>query len=268
MRRLYLLMVLLLASSRLPAMEVIDSANLAQNMQTALESVQQTQQLLQAYQLQLQQYQNMLTNTLNPSAWGFGELQGTLQNFVSLKDSLQSQFTQLQNLQSSFNLDSLLVSSNSTDGTGSVNYSSISGASSMSQALEKYGQENAAHYDKAEMAAVGRGLEDASLKNVVDLVEKQQEDLSDFNERLQTLTSRAQSAQGQQEAIQIQTQILTMLIELQAQTLVLMQAAEVRAATEEKKKIEEEKRNEKLVREMMVFPARSRNEGTLKFPGQ
>lgn len=270
MRRLFLVAFLLLTLSQLPAkaMEVVDPVNLVQNMQTALESAQQTQQLLQQYQTQLMQYQNMLTNTLNPSSWGFGQLQNTLSGFQSLANNLQSQFTQLSNLQSQFNLDSLLTNASSSSSGAGVNWSAVSGSSNLSEALTRYGQENVSHYSSAEMSALGRGLEDASINNVVALVEEQQDSLDDFSTRLQTLTSRAQSAQGQQEAIQIQTQILTMMIELQAQTLALMQASEQRAAVEEKKKIEEEKRAEKLFRDVMcTFPTRTVDEEPLKFPG-
>lgn len=255
-------------------MQVFDSANLAQNMQTALQSVHQTQQLLQSYQTQLLQYQNMLTNTLNPSAWGFGELQNTLNGFQSLAGSLQSQFSQLQNLQSQLNLDSQLAGGSGANAGGGgdgggVNWGAVSGSSSLSQALERYGQENVTNYQSAEMSALGRGLQDASIRNVVQLVERQQEDLDGFSQRLQQLTSQAQGAQGLQEALQIQTQVLTMLIELQAQSLALMQAAEMRAAVEEKKKVEEEKRLEALLSEVyrIELPDLDNPPRPFRFPG-
>lgn len=264
----------LVSSPSLLAMQVFDSANLAQNMQTALQSVHQTQQLLQSYQTQLLQYQNMLTNTLNPSAWGFGELQNTLNGFQSLAGSLQSQFSQLQNLQSQLNLDSLLAGGSGANAGGGgdgggVNWSAVSGSSSLSQALERYGQENVTNYQSAEMSALGRGLQDASIRNVVQLVERQQEDLDGFSQRLQQLTSQAQGAQGLQEALQIQTQVLTMLIELQAQSLALMQAAEMRAAVEEKKKVEEEKRLEALLGEVyrIELPDLDNPPRPFRFPG-
>ena len=271
-RNLLIVLMFLVSSPSLLAMQVFDSANLAQNMQTALQSVHQTQQLLQSYQTQLLQYQNMLTNTLNPSAWGFGELQNTLNGFQSLAGSLQSQFSQLQNLQSQLNLDSLLAGGSGAhaggDG-GGVNWSAVSGSSSLSQALERYGQENVTNYQSAEMSALGRGLQDASIRNVVQLVERQQEDLDGFSQRLQQLTSQAQGAQGLQEALQIQTQVLTMLIELQAQSLALMQAAEMRAAVEEKKKVEEEKRLEALLGEVyrIELPDLDNPPRPFRFPG-
>lgn len=273
-RNLLIVLMFLVSSPSLLAMQVFDSANLAQNMQTALQSVHQTQQLLQSYQTQLLQYQNMLTNTLNPSAWGFGELQNTLNGFQSLAGSLQSQFSQLQNLQSQLNLDSLLAGGSGANAGGGgdgggVNWSAVSGSSSLSQALERYGQENVTNYQSAEMSALGRGLQDASIRNVVQLVERQQEDLDGFSQRLQQLTSQAQGAQGLQEALQIQTQVLTMLIELQAQSLALMQAAEMRAAVEEKKKVEEEKRLEALLGEVyrIELPDLDNPPRPFRFPG-
>ena len=273
-RSLLVVFMFLVSSPSLLAMQVFDSANLAQNMQTTLQSVHQTQQLLQSYQTQLLQYQNMLTNTLNPSAWGFGELQSTLNGFQSLAGSLQSQFSQLQNLQSQLNLDSLLAGGSGANAGGGgdgggVNWSAVSGSSSLSQALERYGQENVTNYQSAEMSALGRGLQDASIRNVVQLVERQQEDLDGFSQRLQQLTSQAQGAQGLQEALQIQTQVLTMLIELQAQSLALMQAAEMRAAVEEKKKVEEEKRLEALLGEVyrIELPDLDNPPRPFRFPG-
>ena len=48
---------------------VIDTANLSQNMMTALEEVAQTLKQIEEYATQLQQYENMLQNTLAPAAY-------------------------------------------------------------------------------------------------------------------------------------------------------------------------------------------------------
>ena len=65
-----MLAVLPAYSPLLPAASpVFDIANMKQNTISAIEGVNQTMKMVQQYQLQLLQYENMLQNTLAPAAY-------------------------------------------------------------------------------------------------------------------------------------------------------------------------------------------------------
>jgi type IV secretion system protein TrbJ len=83
---------------------VIDSANLTQNVTTALHQVMGYAQQLQQYQLQLQQYANQVRNTVAPVAQVYqqaqqtiGSLMGTVGMFQN-GSALQSYLSQFQNV--------------------------------------------------------------------------------------------------------------------------------------------------------------------------
>jgi P-type conjugative transfer protein TrbJ len=76
---------------------VIDASNLTQNIMTAIESVAQTLKQIEQHKTQLQQYENMLQNTLAPAAYiwdqavtTMNELRGTIDTLNFYKSQLGS----------------------------------------------------------------------------------------------------------------------------------------------------------------------------------
>ena len=84
MRKTVLTTVALVLVAALPAtspgtgIPVLDLSNLVQNTTTALKQVQAYAQMVQSYQLQLQQYANMVKNTVAPVAQVWQTAQGTM----------------------------------------------------------------------------------------------------------------------------------------------------------------------------------------------
>ncbi len=67
---------------------VIDVTNVIQTTVSATESVTQTLKMIQQYQTQLQQYQDMLKNSLEPSTYLWDNASATMNNLRTLVDSL------------------------------------------------------------------------------------------------------------------------------------------------------------------------------------
>lgn len=77
---------------------VIDSANLAQTVMSAVENVAQTLKQIEQYRTQLQQYENMLQNTAAPAAYIWDQAQTTmsqLRRAISTLDYYKSQMGSL-----------------------------------------------------------------------------------------------------------------------------------------------------------------------------
>ena len=67
---------------------VIDPANLQQNIVTSIESVTQTTKQIAQYQLQLQQYENMLRNTAAPAVAVWDQAQSSMNRLRGAMDTL------------------------------------------------------------------------------------------------------------------------------------------------------------------------------------
>ena len=110
MRKLLLTSVALVLVAALPAtspgtgIPVLDVSNLVQNTTTALKQVQAYAQMVQSYQLQLQQYANMVKNTVAPVAQVWQTAQGTMNgvlgtvNMFQNGSQLQGYLSQFQNV--------------------------------------------------------------------------------------------------------------------------------------------------------------------------
>ena len=110
MRKLLLTSVALVLVAALPAtspgtgIPVLDVSNLVQNTTTALKQVQASAQMVQSYQLQLQQYANMVKNTVAPVAQVWQTAQGTMNgvlgtvNMFQNGSQLQGYLSQFQNV--------------------------------------------------------------------------------------------------------------------------------------------------------------------------
>lgn len=67
---------------------VFDAANMKQNVISAIEGVNQTMKMVEQYQLQLLQYENMLRNTLAPTAYVWNRAQMTTMRLVGMMNTL------------------------------------------------------------------------------------------------------------------------------------------------------------------------------------
>ena len=77
---------------------VIDATNLSQNIITAIESVAQTLKQIEEYRTQLQQYENMIQNTVAPAAYIWDQAQQTINGLMNAVDTLNYYKTQLGSL--------------------------------------------------------------------------------------------------------------------------------------------------------------------------
>lgn len=67
---------------------VIDAGNLAQNIMTAMESVNQTHKQVEQHRTQLQQYENMIQNSVAPGAYIWDQAQSTINELMNAVDTL------------------------------------------------------------------------------------------------------------------------------------------------------------------------------------
>lgn len=82
-----LLMSLTASATGIP---VIDAGNLAQNTNTAMQSVMQTLKQLDEYATQLQQYEDQLTNTLAPAAYVWDQANQVMSRVTGLVSQVQA----------------------------------------------------------------------------------------------------------------------------------------------------------------------------------
>ncbi|MBR8066558.1 P-type conjugative transfer protein TrbJ [Burkholderia ambifaria] len=168
---------------------VIDGTNVVQTTISAIQNVAAVEKQIQQYGTQLQQYQNMLQNTLAPAAWVWDQAQQTMNKLIQAQDSLSYYKNQAGSL------DSYLSR------YGDVNYYKTSpcfsggGCSSSEMQALQTAQSNGSTAQKS--------ANDAVLK-AVDL---QQQTLTSDAANLRSLQSQATSAQGQMQAIQAGNQL-------------------------------------------------------------
>ncbi len=74
---------------RAGGMAVIDVANIKQTTITAIENVAQTLKQIEQYQTQLQQYENMIRNTLAPPAYVWAQAQYTMNRLLYLTNTIR-----------------------------------------------------------------------------------------------------------------------------------------------------------------------------------
>lgn len=184
------LAVVLAVSSPVHAgIPVIDGTNLGQTTMTALESVAQTLKQIEQFSTQLQQYENMLQNSLAPAAYIWDQAQSTITNLQRATDTLnyyKTQLGSLDNYLAKFQDVSYYRSAAcfSRDGCTAAQRAALeANAATSSQALKK------AH------DAMFQGLD------------QQQQNLNNDAAQLQRLQSQAQGASGQMQAIGFANQL-------------------------------------------------------------
>ena len=186
------------------AMAVFDGGNLAQNLISAQEAVQQTQRIIQQLQTQMQQYQRMLQDVMNPGQFAWGDIQGTI-------DQLKNTMNSLTNL-----------TGYGSGGGGLDGYLDNFGSHDKYQSGTLYGSDNPTALYSGDLA--GSKLQKDAADDLLKLIKEQQEALDRYSGELESLKSKAAGAQGQQEAIQATNEFSSMQIQLLAQIHALLLA--------------------------------------------
>src|SRR5271157_1410401 len=207
MRKLLLTSVALVLVAALPAtspgtgIPVLDVSNLVQNTTTALKQVQAYAQMVQSYQLQLQQYANMVKNTVAPVAQVWQTAQGTMNGVLGTVNMFQNG-SQLQGYLSQFQ---------------NVNYWLSAPPSSYT-------------YQTAGSVAQ-KQANDAMVKGIV----QQQAQIQADAANLQKLQSQASTADGQMKALMAANELAALqqeqLLQIRALLLAEQQALAARNAT-------------------------------------
>ncbi len=187
---LAILFVLPTANINAGGIPVIDAANIQQTTVAAIENVAQTLKQIEQYQTQLQQYENMIRNTLAPPAYVWAQAQYTMNKLMHMTDTIRyygqryggldgylQRFRNVNYYRSSpcFNLDG-----NCTESAWSI---------------LKQGQDASTDTQKSANDAVLRGLDHHSQQIPLDAAQ------------LQILQQRTQTAEGQMEALQYANQL-------------------------------------------------------------
>ena len=168
---------------------VFDIANMKQNTIAAIEGVNQTMKMVEQYQLQLLQYENMLRNTVAPAAYVWNRAQMTTMRLMGMMNTLNYYRYQAGSL------DGYLYRyQNPSYYMGSPCFGPDGCTPSERATLENNRRLNA---DGEKIA------NDAMIRSL----DQQQLDLQADAERLEALQKNAQDAPGQMAAIQAANQL-------------------------------------------------------------
>jgi type IV secretion system protein TrbJ len=168
---------------------VIDGGNLTQNIVSAQESVAQTLKQILQYQVQIQQYENMLQNTMAPASFVWDQAQTTMNQLRGAIDTLNYYKTQLGSL------DSYIGKFQDMNYYKSSPCFTSAGCSPAEWAAVKNVQQLASESQKKANDALFKGLD------------QQQANLQSDAAQLQRLQSGAQGSDGQMQAIQYANQL-------------------------------------------------------------
>lgn len=170
-------------------MPVFDIANMKQNTIAAIEGVNQTMKMIEQYQLQLLQYENMLRNTVAPAAYVWNRAQMTTMRLMGMMNTLNYYRYQAGSL------DGYLYRyQNPSYYMGSPCFGPDGCTQSERATLENNRRLNA---DGEKIA------NDAMIRSL----DQQQLDLQADAEKLEALQKNAQDAPGQMAAIQAANQL-------------------------------------------------------------
>lgn len=168
---------------------VMDMSNLAQNIESAVQSVAQTEKQIQQYRLQLQQYQTMLRNSMAPAAYIWGQAKQTIAQLQDANNTLTAYKKQLGSL------NDFLANFQSVGQYATSPCFKAGGCSAAQQAQLQQQQTFALNAQKAADDAAMRGLD------------QQQQNVAADAQRLTKLQAQAQSATGQMQALQAANQL-------------------------------------------------------------
>ena len=175
---LFLLSLSLPLPVRAGGIPVFDAANLQQSAISAVEAVNQTLKQIEQYALQLQQYEDMIKNSIAPAAYVWDQAQRTMNKIIALQNQVEFYMSQAGNVDTY---------------------------------LRKFG--NVAAYRGNPYFQSGGGTEEnrKALLEAEELGSKAQKNANDnvvkTLENLEQLQAKAQSSQGRMEAIQYANQL-------------------------------------------------------------
>lgn len=205
MKRYLLSMILSLAlclGGTAKALEVFDPVNWAENLVSAQEAIKQTTNMIEQLKTQILQYERMLTDALS------------LPDFVT--GDLKKYITDLQGFQNSVlsRINSLI----SSGGGGGV--SNIKDLTGQIQSTNEMSSNLSMFSDRDSLGAVMKGelLGEELMKSYADatleVTQTQTESMPDFQQRFQDVLSASQNAVGHQQALQAQTEMLSLAVEM------------------------------------------------------
>ena len=186
-------LVLVLGSLGVPAfaggLPVIDTVNLQQNVVSAVEGINQTMKMIQQYQLQLQQYENMIQNTLAPAAYVWNKVEQVNNQLLGATNTLNYYKSQAGNL------DGYLYKYQNSAYYMSSPCFSAKGCSES--------ERNTLFANRTLGSDAQKRANDAMIRSL----DMQQEELAADARRLTALQAAAQDSQGQMQAIQAANQL-------------------------------------------------------------
>jgi len=168
---------------------VVDAANVNQATISAMENVAQVAKQIQQYQTQLQQYENMIRNTVAPAAYVWSKAQYTMNRLTQASNTLRYYKEQggLENYLNRYR---------------NAGYYSNSPCFKLEVKCSA-AQWQATREGQAASTDAQKSANDASLRGL----EIHQDEVPLDAAHLQLLQSRAQTAEGQMEAIQYANQL-------------------------------------------------------------
>lgn len=174
---------------RAGGMAVIDMANIKQTSITAYENVEMRLKQIDQYRTQLQQYENMLRNTVAPAAYVWAKAEYTMNRLVQASNTLKYYQDQggVENYLNRYR--------NASYYSGSPCFNLGGNCTDTAWDLIKQGQNTSTNAQKSANDASLRGLEIHQDGAPLDAA------------HLQLLQSRAETAGGQLEAIQYANQL-------------------------------------------------------------
>ena len=193
-------------------MPVIDVTNIAQTTISASENVKQTLKQIEQYQLQLQQYEDQIRNSLAPSAYLWDEANQIMEKVVGTIDTLENY------KQQAGSIDAYLAKFQD------VSYYRSSPCFGPNGCTEE--QMQALRQSQTAGSQAQKWANDAAIKGI----ELQQKQLQQDADNLVRLQGSVESAEGRMEAIQLANQLASeqaaQLMQIRS-LLLAQQAAEV-----------------------------------------
>lgn len=194
---------------------VIDVTNVMQTTISAINNVQSVQKQIEQYTTQLQQYQNMLQNTLAPAAYVWDQVNGTINKLLQAQDMLNYYKNQVGNI------DAYLSRYQDVAYYRSSPCFTTTGCTDAQRQALADAQMNGSEAQKRANDAVLKG------------VDQQQQTLATDAANLRSLQAQASSAQGQMQAIQAANQLASaqtnQLLQLRGLLVAQQAAATTRA---------------------------------------
>lgn len=224
--KIFFLSLLSINLSFATGIPVIDAGNLAQNVITALEQINQTAKQIEQYETQLRQYENQLKNTAKPAFEIWDKANQTIDNLNAAMRKLEYYQNQIGNF------DQYLQNYKSVSSYGEM--PCIKNGVCSKEDLKNINKINEFNIEST------RKSQEAALLTIKD----QQKALKNDSNQLTQLQSAVKGADGQMAAIQYGNQLASnqanQLMQMRALLLTQYNAAVTKAAAENNKAAQDE----------------------------